>query len=571
MNNRGVFYLLLLLSTLNPVKSDCRPVEEGQETTLTCTINTATLSCPSAIALIWKKADTGIVAVCESHQCSNYLNSDSFSATISKRGSTLAITNVSRIDPFNMEDKWTCRLCGDDKKEITACDKLEVYAKPEKPSCTVRENKDGSDDIESVTVSCSTINVYPTAKCSFKRRKNGGKFITINKSPTYNHTQTTGSLVYYWSECSVDVPVEELGEGTHSFSTFIYPDVTDGIDLVDETAASNTVTLTLPKTSITCSTEIIHGYIKGKSTKCTCVLTSDGYPKGQAQWYRGSQVVPGVSDILESIFDINNPVQNFDCKARSTIGESSRSKLTVQYAFFEENAVSMKSSTSIIDQCNDTNYANNRHPIICRVLKDKIYPAPIFSVSLDGRTFDVPREGYNSTMFYQSQFYPTPNIGGVYPITCRVINKITDKTQEQKISVTFRKPPLLPPKITIKGKTYQGVNARNRITLAAGHTEDISCQVEGGYPIANTTQLTCGSLTASGGGNVATLTIQKNQLNEEMNGTECKCTSHHVTGCYNNNETFLELYVTSTARSEDSLVNVITKALLLAYLCQFFW
>ncbi|GFO08835.1 protein amalgam-like protein [Plakobranchus ocellatus] len=71
----------------------------------------------------------------------------------------------------------------------------------------------------------------------------GRIFVPINKITTYNHTNLTGTPVYYRSECSVDVPVAELGEGTHSFRAFIYPDVTDGIDLVAATTASTTVTL----------------------------------------------------------------------------------------------------------------------------------------------------------------------------------------------------------------------------------------------------------------------------------------------------------------------------------------
>ncbi|GFO27297.1 neural cell adhesion molecule 1 [Plakobranchus ocellatus] len=157
-------------------------------------------------------------------------------------------------------------------------------------------------------------------------------------------------------------------------------------------------------------------------------------------------------------------------------------------------------------------------------------------------------------MFYQSRFYPSPHIGGVYQVTCRVINKIIGNAQERGTPVTFRsefnksvispdEPPVLPPKITISGETYRGVNALNRITLAAGYTGDMTCRVEGGYPKAHTTQLTCGTLTASGTGNVATLTFQDGQLNKDMDGTECKCTSQHVTGCYDNNEASLTLDV----------------------------
>ncbi|GFO46652.1 hypothetical protein PoB_007315700 [Plakobranchus ocellatus] len=176
------------------------------------------------------------------------------------------------------------------------------------------------------------------------------------------------------------------------------------------------------------------------------------------------------------------------------------------FTHFEENIVTIESSTSIIDLCSDTNYTNHQIPITCRVPKDKINPAPLFSISMDGLIFDVLIGGLNIACS-QSQFYPSPNAGVVYQVTCRVVNKITGKTQEQETIITFRKPPLLPPKIIIKGETYQGINALNRITLAAGYTGDMTCRVEGGYSKAHTTQLTCGSLTATGRENVATLTF----------------------------------------------------------------
>ncbi|GFN93544.1 hypothetical protein PoB_002005000 [Plakobranchus ocellatus] len=554
MNSQEVFRLLLLLSTLYPVKPDCRPAEEGQETTLTCTVNTAALACSGITTILeWRVNKPASVIECNSNRCGGgYSSVYGFSATITTSGSTLTIFNVSRTDPFNMETRWTCRPCTGSGTEVTACSRLEVYATPENASCTVRENTAVPGDIESMTVSCSTTKVYPEAKCSFEQRTNEGTFVTINKSPTYNHTPTTGTPVYYRSECSVDVPVAELGEGTHTFRAFIYPDVTDGRNLVTATTASPNLTLTLPEASYTCSTEIIQGYFNGKSAICICSLIPDGYPKGQAQWYKGTGTRPEASGrLLDISFDSSNPVQTYTCKGSSIIGESSGLTLTAKFAFFEQDIVIIESSTSTIDLCGETNYTNHRIPITCRVPKDKIYPAPIFSASQNGLVFDFPREGYDDTMFYLSQFYPNADIGGVYQVTCRVINKITGNTQDKGTPVTFRKPPLLPPKITITGKIYQGVNALNRITLAAGYTGDMTCRVEGGYPKAHTTQLTCGSLNVTGE-DVATLTFQDGQLTKNMDGIECKCTSERATGCYDNKETFLKLDVISKNEQQGS-------------------
>ncbi|GFO46649.1 hypothetical protein PoB_007315400 [Plakobranchus ocellatus] len=435
-----------VIISLNAVKTACRPAEEGQKTTLTCPVRRPK-SCSSKTILDWRVADSRIVKEC---------NSDCI---------RLIIPSVSRSKPFNMETKWACRPCANESQKVTACEKLEVYAKARGLQCAVRENTAGSDAFKSLTISCLTTKIYPKARCSFRRRENGGPHVKIAITPTYIHTQTVGKPVYYRSECSVDVPVAELGEGTHSFRAFIYPDVTDGKDLVAATTVSTTVTLTLPgASSYTCSTEMIQGYFNGKSASCTCSFTSDGYPKGQAQWYRGNQRVPGVSG---GVLDIS-----------------------FNSGIFEQDTVELHTvnDVRILDICDD----NNQIPVTCAVLKDHVYPAPTFSFSQTNVLFENLQERLSED-YYQSQIDLNTDADG---------------------------PPPLPPKIAMKGKTYQGVDALNRITLAAGYTGDMTCRVEGGYPKAHTTQLTCGTLTASGGENVATLTFQDGQLNKDMDGIE---------------------------------------------------
>ncbi|GFS17532.1 transposon Ty3-I Gag-Pol polyprotein [Elysia marginata] len=115
------------------------------------------------------------------------------------------------------------RVCNDYRRlnKITTFDPQRItppadifQAQPQNPSCTVNENT-GSGDITSVTVTCFTSKVYTKAKCSFSRKINGGNSENITKTPLYIHTETGATPVYYRSQCSVNVPVEELGEGTH--------------------------------------------------------------------------------------------------------------------------------------------------------------------------------------------------------------------------------------------------------------------------------------------------------------------------------------------------------------------
>ncbi|RUS68550.1 hypothetical protein EGW08_023688, partial [Elysia chlorotica] len=175
------------------------------------------------------------VALCTTQACGAR-----YSVISVDQSSTLTISSVSRTDPFNMETSWAIRPCAG--APITVCDRLEVYALPENPSCTVREEPD-SGDTRSVTVSCSTSKVYPRAECRFYSKTDNGDSVQINNQITYSHREISGTPVYYRSECSVTVEVKDLGEGTHSFTGYIYPNVTGGDTLVGGSDGDKTVTL----------------------------------------------------------------------------------------------------------------------------------------------------------------------------------------------------------------------------------------------------------------------------------------------------------------------------------------
>ncbi|GFO36324.1 hypothetical protein PoB_006282900 [Plakobranchus ocellatus] len=165
-----LFPLLLLFSSFCSARPACSPAEEGEQITLSCTVNTAK-TCNTDMKMEWfvDNYTNRRILGCSNAGCGGFFR-DIFSST--DFGSTLTISKVSRTVPtqFSMETRWTCRFCNG--PEVTACNMLDIYAKPENPSCTVRENTAVPGDIESVTVSCSTTKVYPGAKCSFERRAN---------------------------------------------------------------------------------------------------------------------------------------------------------------------------------------------------------------------------------------------------------------------------------------------------------------------------------------------------------------------------------------------------------------
>ena len=66
--------------------------------------------------------------------------------------------------------------------------------------------------------------------------------VSLSVRPSYEHPETGHSPVYYRSQCSVSVPAQDLGEGTHSFQGYIYPDVPGGESLVTALTPDRNVT-----------------------------------------------------------------------------------------------------------------------------------------------------------------------------------------------------------------------------------------------------------------------------------------------------------------------------------------
>ena len=85
----------------------------------------------------------------------------------------------------------------------------------------------------------SEIKVMFNTECNSQ----GGDRINITDKASNSQPLPGVSPVYYSSSCSVSVSVSELGEGTHSFQGYIYPEVTGGGTLVNVIEASKTVTL----------------------------------------------------------------------------------------------------------------------------------------------------------------------------------------------------------------------------------------------------------------------------------------------------------------------------------------
>ncbi|RUS74361.1 hypothetical protein EGW08_017884, partial [Elysia chlorotica] len=421
--------LVLFFCWSTPVEPVCSPVEEGQQTNLSKVVNTN--SCSSQGLVSWR-AGGSEVAQCVTLGCAAR-----YSVLSVDLSSTLTISSVSRTDPFNMETRWAISPCGGDP--ITVCDRLQVYALPENPSCTVREEPD-SGDTRSVTVSCSTSKVYPRAECRFYSKTDNGDSVQINNQITYSHPEISGTPVYYRSECSVTVEVKDLGEGTHRFTGYIYPGVTGGYTLVGGSDGDKTVTLSFPQASHSCDPQMVQGYFTEESSTCTCSLSSVGYPRGTAQWYQGDQRV-GSGGILVVTHDrASSDQKTYTCEGESSLGRKTGSTLTQNFAFLYKDSVVVESTSDTINIC-DNNNNNYQVQVTCRISKENVNPAPSFSFSHDGATYDVPQSGTVSGDggSYQRQTSLSPDAGGgKYQVFCRVTNTVTNTRDFADTFITFQ-------------------------------------------------------------------------------------------------------------------------------------
>ena len=55
---------------------------------------------------------------------------------------------------------------------------------------------------------------------------------------------------------------------------------------------------------------MVDGYFRSKSVRCTCSLTSEGYPKGRAQWYKEDGQTVGAGGALDVTYDKNSECRN---------------------------------------------------------------------------------------------------------------------------------------------------------------------------------------------------------------------------------------------------------------------
>ncbi|KAK3759163.1 hypothetical protein RRG08_036954 [Elysia crispata] len=239
------------------------------------------------------------------------------------------VFNVSNFQALsNITDQLVTDVCPSPINDSRACkEKPCKSVVPDSTTCQLRENI-ASGDIRSVTISCKANNVYPEAGCKFYRKTNGGKRVAIKARPSYTHKliqSSSGSS--YRTECSVREEVSDLGEGTHTFHVFVYPNVTGGESLVNATMLDKNVTLSFPRATHNCPPTLVQDYLCGKPTACNCTLISEGRPKGYPLWFHEG-TTPIFGPLVVS-YDISRPNIAHTCEGTSGLGRILGSTLKI--------------------------------------------------------------------------------------------------------------------------------------------------------------------------------------------------------------------------------------------------
>lgn len=196
---------------------------------------------------------------------------------------------------------------------------------PGETTCVAKEVFIGAD-IQYVRMQCETLKIYPEAMCKFYRKTDGGAAVPITTTLSYSHSYDSSAL-YYKSISGITFRVSELGEGTHTFHAYCFPNVTGGLEMVNMTSAATAVKLSFPRVSHSCPPKLLDDYLCGRLVTCNCTLESAGRPRGDAVWVNmAEETLPGP---LTLTYNSSMPNVLYTCQGQSPLGRSLGSSLKI--------------------------------------------------------------------------------------------------------------------------------------------------------------------------------------------------------------------------------------------------
>ncbi|XP_055867302.1 uncharacterized protein LOC106068502 isoform X3 [Biomphalaria glabrata] len=207
---------------------------------------------------IYIRSNNITLCVCrQDNVCNKKDKSNIFNVTKTKDGILrVYFENVVRNNPIQINGTW--QVCNTseigNKCDETLTRHVFIYAQLDYFNCTY----EFVDVDHKLNISCTILNIYPQAVCSFDTQK-------VLSEIEYNHSQVPGYTTYFNSRCSITL---EINNEFFQVKTTIYPNITG--DITDTTYGIN-VTLSVMNVSTLSSSKKC--FVEGSSTSissCRC-------------------------------------------------------------------------------------------------------------------------------------------------------------------------------------------------------------------------------------------------------------------------------------------------------------
>ncbi|KAK6963955.1 vascular cell adhesion protein 1 [Biomphalaria glabrata] len=390
------------------------------------------------------------------------------------------------------------------------------------------------DNNTNITVECMTSKIYPLATCTFD----------VPGQISYSHVNYSDTVEYYQSNCTWTSALQNFQAGNNLLNVYFYPNVTRAIHF----ATSLTTTFHFNVSNIFLSKEcfngpnIIDGYIRpGATAICVCYLDNIGYPPASLEWSNGSHLNEGTnlnSTATALTIEPFSQERMYTC-TRSThlLKDESSISYVVKYAKGPTAcSVEFKDKTQTVwKMCTN---AKINWTVICQVNQTDAIPGIKGKININSIYSNVLNSQNMSTMYQvRNEFNVTE--AGTYSIGCLVQN-----LHFNDVYATCSYIPVLqviaPPK-TSPILQFKSTSVEYQMGLQENKVYTVECTAFGGIPSVSNITVSCGNikeLTQSG--NILTSPVT---FTRTMTGQNCTCTAQHITGCYENNTSTLQLNI----------------------------
>ncbi|XP_055866439.1 uncharacterized protein LOC106062016 isoform X2 [Biomphalaria glabrata] len=254
--------------------SDCGPAEEGKQYQLsyrwTATSNATKLTV---------RRNGHMIGGCDTGHCSSYyirFNISIGKATEQEFVIHVTIENITREDASN----WTISYIGNhDSKHLSYC-YLPTFFRPNNVTCHTVE------DMIGLKIKCTTVKVYPAAKCLFLVYIKGKKIDHTNKI-VYEHTPMKSTELpdgqYFSSSCTCTLPQLHMEPGEYLINVTVAP-------VIIKSGEEEKYGLTSPTNFYIDSSEVkLENCPKivelNTTITCSCVIVGKRKTSNAIRWY----------------------------------------------------------------------------------------------------------------------------------------------------------------------------------------------------------------------------------------------------------------------------------------------